>query len=146
MGQLMKIRWLGTALIACCSASCALNSTSRANAEEAEILYIPLSLATFTAVTVDNIDTEGSCELRAASKDFLWLSHLEVRAGHEFDEHNVRAKIRLGVTDFYVDSNGAVLTSNGFIGLSTSEKSKLVTSLEALRKASSCDQYDWIDD
>ena len=139
----MEIRWLATALIACCSTSCAVNSTARA---DAEILYIPLSLATYTAVTVDNIGAEGSCELNAASKDFLWLFQLEISTGHEFDKHNVRAKIRLGSTDFYVDSNGVVLTPNGFIGLSTIEKSKLISSLETLRKASSCDQYDWIDD
>ena len=142
----MTVRLLVAALIACCSAGCVVNSSARESAEHAEILYIPLPMTTYTAVTLDNIGIEGSCSLTASARQFQWLSQLETRPGQEFDGLNVRAKIRLGPTDYYVDSNGVVLTPNGQIALSASEKADLVGSLESLRKASSCNQYDWLDD
>ena len=140
----MSFRWLA-ALVVCCGTSCAVNSTTHADVANAEILYIPLPITTYTAVTVDNIDTEGSCVLEADAEAFQWLTHLAPGTARDFDGQNVRAEIRLGTTAVYVDSNGIVLTPRGQSGLSANEKSALVASLESLRKASSCNRYDWLD-
>ena len=113
----------------------------------AQIDYIPLPLTTYTAVTRDNIEKEGSCRFTTNLERVEWISGLVAQADKKnFDENNVRVKIQLADDVYFVDSGGSLLMPDGQVVFSLEAKNRLTEILEELRKSSTCTRYDWLDD
>ena len=114
---------------------------------QTKIDYIPLSLTTYTAVTRDNIEKEGSCRISTDAERMEWISSLAGQADQKtFDKNNVRVKIQLADDVYFVDSGGSFLMPDGQVVFSLEARNRLTAILEELRKSSTCTRYDWLDD
>lgn len=138
----LALVWVGLWLTGCAGAL-----ERHGGSRGALIHYIPLPLTTYTAVTRDNIEKEGSCRFTTDAEQFEWIGSLAGQAVQKnFDTNNVRVKVQLAGDVYFVDASGSVLMPDGRVVFSREAKSRLTDILEKLRKSSACTRYDWLDD
>lgn len=110
-----------------------------------DVIYIPLRVSTYSAVTMDNINEYDGCRFSLPARVSKKIGRWRLNGNRAFDANNVRVAIFGYKGQIFIDQNRVVHRRDASGAVTElSELDALIESLEALRRSGGCRQFDWM--